>query len=917
MHETATSPSPTCFGPWRDLWDRRRIGSGLVLAVTLALSTIAVPSSADAAPQPTTTAATAVPAGDDDPLDPAAWTLGNGSAPAGSSAANWVKLSSGNGYMNADDTPSGAGSQLQQSVTGVTPGSTLSVTVHWNHGIPNPGDAMQLTLSYAGVNYAAWQTPYGVGSSKVVVANGATVAPATGSAEKTAATYQVTFPDNVPQSGVMRFAMTAITNKVSPGDDFRITNLSMHSPPVPVPEEGLPEQRRKAVLRNGSLKNPWGVTGRSPLFQDNLDVEVQAFGEDTANDIMYVGGNFTTVQRDKDGTDAATQQFLAAFDSVTGEWIDTFRPDLDGQVKAIEVLPGGRLAVGGEFANVDGAPHEGFVVLDTATGKVHPDFTTLLVNHISIETVSVWDFVTDDGWLYLAGKFTHATAPGSTREIYSRNLMRMSLDDLTPDRTFTADLNGGAVDLDIHNGRLYAAGTFSQNKGNPAFRALAIDLDDYSQIPWTIHTSYGTAVLNTRQYGVVATDTSVWLTGAEHLHAAYDATDLSLKQTWMQYSGGDGQTIATNGDTVFAGCHCWDYTYEGARKWGDKGSNYAEISAIGAYDAVGTTIQRSPKVWDPVFSSRRGDGAWASHIDERGTLWVGGDFTHARPDGWTTGNRWTGGFVRFEQDGDATAPDVPTRLTVVTDGSWDALSWDPTGEDGLTYQVFRIGSGDMVAETTDTAIAVPAAPEGTRYLVRAIDTAGNISATSDPAVAQPGEIPAGLVHEGEPVRPTQVIAPRTSWTYSYDAGRPDGWPAVTSLASTGAAPLGWGTQDVATTFPAAADGTRPLATYYARSFELPADAPHQELVITVRLDDGAAVYVNGREVLRENLPDGDLTDRTYATTSVSGAAAPANTSTVRIPVSDLTTGTNTITAETHANWSKAPSSTFDLEAVLQ
>ncbi|GGU41468.1 hypothetical protein GCM10007979_45900 [Nocardioides albus] len=884
--------------------------------MTLGISTIASPSPVEAASPPSKAAAlAAVPADDYDPLEFGAWTLGNGGDPSGSGAQNWVELSGGAGYANADDTPSGAGSQLQQTVTGVTPGSTLSVTVYWNHGIPNPGDAMQLTLSYAGVNYAAWQTPYPAGSSKVVVANGAAIAPTTGSAERAATAYQVTLPDNVPAAGVVRFAMTAITNSVTPGDDFRISGLSMNSPPVPVPEEGLAESRAKKVVRSGSMKNPWGVTGRSPLFQDNLDVEVQAFGEDEATDTMYAGGNFTTVQRDSAGTDAETQEFLAAFDAVSGEWIPTFRPTLDGQVKSVEVLPGGRLAVGGEFSTADGAPHEGFVVLDKTTGRVHEDFTTLLVNRVSVETVSVWDTVIDDGWLYLAGKFTHASKPG-TREVYSRNLIRLRLDDLTPDRDFTTELNGGAVDLDIKGNRLYAAGTFSTNKGAPAFRALAIDLTDRTQIPWKIHTSYGTAPLNTRQYGVVATDSSVWLTGAEHLIAAYDPAALTLKQTWIQAWGGDGQTIASNGDTVFAGCHCWGNTYEGSRNLGQTSSNFEQISAIGAYDAAAATIQRKPEVWDPVLSARRGDGAWASLIDSRGTLWTGGDFTHAQPHGWTS-RRWTGGFVRFEQAGDATAPPVPTGLTAVTDGTWDALSWNPAGEDDLTYQVFRIGGSEMVAQTTDTTVTVPASPEGTRYLVRAVDAAGNASATGSPAAAEPGTIPPDRIPEGGETQPVQVISPRASWTYSFDAGIPQGWPTVETLESTGTAPLGWGTKDVVTKFPAAADGTRPLTSYYAKAFDLPADAPHKELVLTVRLDDGAAVYLNGKEILRENLPTGDLTDRTYATTSVAGYAAPDSTKTVRIPVADLAEGTNTITAEVHSNWTKAPSSTFDLEAVLR
>ena len=87
---------------------------------------------------------------------------------------------------------------------------------------------------------------------------------------------------------------------------------------------------------------------------------------------MYVGGNFTTVQKGAaaTGADKVAQPYLAAFNATTGDYIRSFRPVLNNQVKSLAALPDGRLAVGGEFTSVGGAARAGLVVVNPTTGAL-------------------------------------------------------------------------------------------------------------------------------------------------------------------------------------------------------------------------------------------------------------------------------------------------------------------------------------------------------------------------------------------------------------------------------------------------------------------------------------------------------------------------------------------------------------------
>jgi chitodextrinase len=229
------------------------------------------------------------------------------------------------------------------------------------------------------------------------------------------------------------------------------------------------------------------------------------------------------------------------------------------------------------------------------------------------------------------------------------------------------------------------------------------------------------------------------------------------------------------------------------------------------------------------------------------------------------------------------------------------LSWTPSEDDqGVAGYVVR-RDGAVVAYTPGTAFTDSSLEANSThtYEVQAVDRSGNTSAWS--SVTALTDVASVLVGSGD------------TWAYRSAAGDPPaGWsnPGFdVSSWPTGASQLGWGDGDEATLIPA---GT--LTQYFVRSFEVSGASRYATLTLRARIDDGAALYVNGVEVARKGLPAGALSYSTFANVSVNGTAESAwNEFTV--PAALLHDGTNTVAAELHQNTNNNADATFDLELV--
>jgi hypothetical protein len=133
-----------------------------------------------------------------------------------------------------------------------------------------------------------------------------------------------------------------------------------------------------------------------------------------------------------------------------------------------------------------------------------------------------------------------------------------------------------------------------------------------------------------------------------------------------------------------------------------------------------------------------------------------------------------------------------------------------------------------------------------------------------------------------------------SWRYRPTAP-PAGWNARTFADSTwasGRAEIGFGDGDEVTRIAA----TRQL--YLRRSFTIADRAAWRVLHLRLLADAGAAVYLNGTEVARDNLPAGPLTPDTRALSS-KWTRGERSYVEVDVPASLLVTGTNTLAVEVH------------------
>jgi len=135
----------------------------------------------------------------------------------------------------------------------------------------------------------------------------------------------------------------------------------------------------------------------------------------------------------------------------------------------------------------------------------------------------------------------------------------------------------------------------------------------------------------------------------------------------------------------------------------------------------------------------------------------------------------------------------------------------------------------------------------------------------------------------------------SSWKYfvgTQEASTPQSaWRAIAfndSTWSTGNAPIGYGEPDIVSSVPAAT-----LSVYHRKTFVVPDVSQVTRLDLTIRIDDGFVVWINGTEVVggRYNVPAGEL-----AWNAAASAAFEPDSRILQItnPAAYLVTGTNVI-----------------------
>lgn len=189
---------------------------------------------------------------------------------------------------------------------------------------------------------------------------------------------------------------------------------------------------------------------------------------------------------------------------------------------------------------------------------------------------------------------------------------------------------------------------------------------------------------------------------------------------------------------------------------------------------------------------------------------------------------------------------------------------------------------------------------------------------TDPRLPGGGINPAALTYDPSAVA-TTLLAAGSSWKY-YDQATDQGtaWRAPgfnDSTWSTGSAQFGYGDGDETTTIGYGPNASSKYITSYFRStFSVSDPSGLNGLLLRLKRDDGAVVYINGVEATRSNMPAGTITASTLATSAVGGSDEQTFYEITLNPAL-LQLGTNTIAVEIHQSSANSTDVSFDAELI--
>ena len=163
------------------------------------------------------------------------------------------------------------------------------------------------------------------------------------------------------------------------------------------------------------------------------------------------------------------------------------------------------------------------------------------------------------------------------------------------------------------------------------------------------------------------------------------------------------------------------------------------------------------------------------------------------------------------------------------------------------------------------------------------------------------------------------ISKGSLWYYYDNGSLPDPlWKELefsNDSWNSGYAELGYGDDDESTIVSYGDDDDeKHITTYFRKIFNIENTLSFESLVLKVLRDDGVVVYLNGNEIIRENMPLGDIYYDTEAVSSISFSSEEEFLIWL-LPASQIVEGENLLAVEIHQVSETSSDISFDLELI--
>ena len=424
---------------------------------------------------------------------------------------------------------------------------------------------------------------------------------------------------------------------------------------------------------------------------------------------VYAAGSFTTARPAgaAPGVDTVPRHNLLAYNIETGELIDSFAPNLNGQALSITSSPdGSRIYVVGDFTQIDGQWRVRAAAFDTATNTLVGSFRPTL-GATGLTVAATNDTV------YIGGNFSSvASAPGGTlvprAHLAAFDATTGALEGFSADAS--APVTALAMTYDL--GKLVVGGRFTALSGSAAIGLGAVDPTTGGRVPFPasdyIHNS-GTRSTITSLY---ADSTGVYgtgyrLGGGGDMEGSFRADASSGELVWIADCHGDTYSVFRKGDVIYSVGHAhycgnipggfpqtepWDFHHVSAFSVEPTSTNSPDIYNYGDHPGTPapTWLDINPQFYTGSYTGQ-GQAGW-SVAGNDDYLVIGGEFPGVN-------GAAQQGLVRFANTDIAPNRQGPRlsgadfNLRVASDAAGTAeIHWSPNWDrdnETLTYRLYR------------------------------------------------------------------------------------------------------------------------------------------------------------------------------------------------------------------------------------